>query len=55
LRALDEQAVLELHRADWLGAAAIIAASLAQVERLRQLHNATSTRPIANFTLNVEE
>ena len=55
LRALDERAVLELHRADWLGAAAIIAASLAQVERLRQLHNATSGRAIANLALSVEE
>jgi hypothetical protein len=55
LRSLNDQAVLDLHRSDWLGAAAIISASLAQIERLRQLHNATSERQLVSYALNVEE
>jgi hypothetical protein len=41
LHALDEAAVVTLHRGGQLAAAAVIAASLAQLERLRQLHDAS--------------
>ncbi len=40
LAALDDAAVVAMHRADELAPAAVLGASLAQVERLRQLHNA---------------
>jgi len=55
LRSLGNEAVLDLHHSDWLGPAAIISASLAQIERLRQLHNATSERQLVSYALKVEE
>ena len=55
LRALDDAAVVALHRADRLAPAAVMAASLAQVERLRQLHDATQPRAIASIAITVEE
>lgn len=55
LRSLGDQAVLDLHRSDWLGPAAMIGASLTQIERLRQLHNATSERQLVSYVLRVEE
>jgi hypothetical protein len=51
LASLDDATVLALHRADCLAPAAVMTASLAQVERLRQLHNASSPHPIASFRL----
>lgn len=41
---LDDAAVVALHRAGALRAAAVVTASLAQMERLRQLHDAASPR-----------
>lgn len=55
LRALDDAAVVALHRADRLAPAAVMAASLAQVERLRQLHDATQPHAIASIAITVEE
>jgi hypothetical protein len=54
LAALDDATVVALHRADRLAPAAVMAASLAQVERLRQLHNAAQLRPLASFQLALE-
>ena len=51
LASLDDAAVVALHRADRLAPAAVMTASLAQVERLRQLHNAAQLRPIVGFQL----
>lgn len=51
LAALDDATVVALHRADRLAPAAVMTASLAQVERLKQLHNAAQLRPIASFQL----
>lgn len=51
LAALDDATVVALHRADRLAPAAVMTASLAQMERLRQLHNASDARPIAAFDL----
>lgn len=53
--ALDDAAVVAMHRADQLAPAAVMTASLAQVERLRQLHNAAGLRPIASFALALAE
>jgi len=51
LASLDDVTVVAMHRADRLAPAAVIAASHAQVERLRQLHNAAASRRITAFTL----
>jgi hypothetical protein len=51
LATLDDSTVVAFHRADRLAPAAVMTASLAQVERLRQLHNAAGLRPIATFDL----
>ena len=51
LATLDDATVVALHRADQLAPAAVMAASLAQVERLRQLHNATHARQIAAYQI----
>ncbi|MAX00521.1 MAG: hypothetical protein CMN72_12945 [Sphingomonas sp.] len=53
LGALEVKAVLAMHRADQLAPAAVMSASLAQVERLRQLHNARFTPVIESFALQV--
>ncbi|HTG37436.1 SapC family protein [Sphingomonas sp.] len=55
LAALDDAAVLRLHREDRLALSAILAASLAQVERLRQLHNAAGFAPIDTIALSVAD
>lgn len=55
LAALADDAVLELYRAGHLAAAAIMSASLAQVERLRQLHNASGAKPIMSARVTIEE
>ncbi|WP_322965144.1 SapC family protein [Sphingomonas fuzhouensis] len=52
VQALPDAAVQALHRADRLAPAAVLAASLAQVERLRQLHNARFTPAITGFSLD---
>lgn len=51
LAALGDATVVAMHRADQLAPAAVMAASLAQVERLKQLHNAAELRAIASFQL----
>jgi len=51
LRDLPDAAVVALHRADALAPAAILSASLAQVERLRQLHDSRFAPAIAACTL----
>lgn len=55
LRALDDAAIVALHRADRLSPAAVMAASLAQVERLRQLHDATQPRAIVTIDVALDE
>lgn len=52
MQALPDADVLALHRADRLAPAAILTASLAQVERLRQLHNARFAPAITEYTLD---
>ena len=52
MRALPDTDVLALHRADRLAPAAILTASLAQVERLRQLHNVRFAPAITEYTLD---
>ncbi|WP_230483119.1 SapC family protein [Sphingomonas sp. Leaf21] len=51
MRALSDAALGALHRADALAPAAVMTASLAQTERLRQLHNARFTPVIHGLTL----
>lgn len=55
LATLDDAAVLAMHHADELAPAAVLAASLAQVERLRQLHNARFPETIATARLTIGE
>jgi len=55
LAALSDDSVVSLYRSGNLAAAAIISASLAQVERLRQLHNATGAQPITSARVTIEE
>lgn len=55
LASLNDESVLSLYRSGNLAAAAIISASLAQVERLRQLHNATGAQPITSARVSIEE
>lgn len=47
--------VLAMHRADELAPAAVLTASLAQVERLRQLHNARFPAQIAAISLAIAD
>ncbi len=51
VRQLPDDAVVALHRADALAPMAILSASLAQVERLRQLHDARFTPAITSCTI----
>lgn len=53
LATLDDTSVVAMHRDDDLAPAAVMAASLAQVERLRQLHNARHAPPITSFRLAI--
>lgn len=46
LHALGDETVVDLYRRGDLSAASLISASLAQVERLRQRHNASASLPI---------
>ena len=55
LASLADDSVVELYRAGDLAAAAIMSASLAQIERLRQLHNASSAQPIISARTTIEE
>jgi hypothetical protein len=55
LAALDDHSVLELYRSGNLAAAAIMSASLSQIERLRQLHNASGAKPITSARVTIEE
>lgn len=55
LATLPDDAVVELYRAGNLAAASIISASLSQIERLRQLHNASSATSITNARVTLEE
>lgn len=52
---LDDQAVVALHRAGALRAANVMAASLGQMERLRQLHDHASPQPLAHMAYAVTE
>ena len=55
LAALSDDSVVALYRSGNLAAAAIMSASLAQIERLRQLHNATGAQPITSARVTIEE
>jgi hypothetical protein len=55
LAKLADDAVVELYRTGDLAAAAIMSASLAQIERLRQLHNASSAKAIISARVAIEE
>lgn len=55
LAALADDAVIAMHRADELAPAAVLTASLAQIERLRQLHNARFPRQIATVRLAIAD
>lgn len=55
LAALEDDSVLELYRSGRLAAAALMSASLAQIERLRQLHNASGAKPIKGARVTIEE
>lgn len=52
---LADDSVLELYRSGRLSAAALMSASLAQIERLRQLHNASGAKPIKTARATIEE
>lgn len=49
LDGLDDNTVVSLHRQGALRAAAVMAASLGQLERVRQLHDYASVSPLANL------
>ncbi|KQU61637.1 hypothetical protein ASG67_00070 [Sphingomonas sp. Leaf339] len=51
LRSLPDNEILALHRADALAPSTILSASLAQIERLRQLHNARFEAAISSYTI----
>ncbi len=55
LDALDDEAVVALHRAGALRAANVMAASLGQMERVRQLHDHASAQPLARMDYSVTE
>jgi SapC len=52
---LDDQAVAALHRAGVLRAANVMAASLGQMERVRQLHDHASPQQLARMVYAVTE
>ncbi|MBJ6122367.1 SapC family protein [Sphingomonas mollis] len=51
MRALPDDEVVALHRADALAPSTILSASLAQIERLRQLHNARFEPAISSCSI----
>jgi hypothetical protein len=55
LAALSDESVVTLYRSGNLAAAAIMSASLSQLERLRQLHNASGAKPITSARVGIEE
>jgi hypothetical protein len=55
LAELADDSVVELYRSGNLAAAAIMNASLSQIERLRQLHNASGAQPITSARVTIEE
>ncbi len=55
LAGLDSAALIDLHRRDFLGPAYVITQSLAQFNRIRQLHNLRSSRPISAIKLEMEQ
>ena len=55
LASLTDDSVVALYRAGDLAAASIMSASLSQIERLRQLHNASSAKAITGATVTIEE
>jgi hypothetical protein len=55
LASLADNSVVELYRSGNLAGAAIMSASLAQIERLRQLHNASGAKPITSARVTIEE
>lgn len=55
LAMLPDDAVVRLYRSGNLAAAAIMSASLAQIERLRQLHNASGAPPITSARVTIEQ
>jgi hypothetical protein len=55
LASLSDEFVVSLYRSGNLAAAAIISASLSQIERLRQLHNAAGLNPITSARVTIEE
>lgn len=52
---LPDAEVVAMHRADELAPAAVLTASLAQVERLRQLHNARFSHQITAIRLGIAD
>ncbi|WP_033921987.1 SapC family protein [Sphingomonas sp. 37zxx] len=54
LATLDDASIVAMHRAGQLAPAAIITASLSQIERLRQLHNARHDR-IRAIDITIDE
>jgi SapC len=52
---LDDRAVLALHRQGALLAAHVMAGSLGQLERVRQLHDHASTEPLASMAYAIVE
>jgi hypothetical protein len=55
LAALTDESVVALYRSGNLAAAAIMSASLSQIERLRQLHNASGAKPITSARVTIQE
>jgi hypothetical protein len=55
LAALADDTVVKLYRSGNLAAAAIMSASLSQIERLRQLHNASGAQPITSARVAIQE
>jgi hypothetical protein len=55
LASLADDSVVELYRSGNLAAAAIMNASLAQIERLRQLHNASCAKQITSARVTLDE
>jgi hypothetical protein len=55
LESLADDAVVELHRSGGLAAAAVMRASLSQLERLRQLHNLSGENPILGLTATIDD
>ncbi len=52
---LDDRAVLALHRSGALRAAHAMAASLGQMERVRQLHDHASAQPLASMVCTIAD